>query len=607
MSDGQPTAGGSRHTNQNNSVNPSKHGNSPNSDRQLPTVDECVSEFYAEFPERARLPLTISHGTSLRREYVRERLESYHSEGPRECDDSVSGMEVVERRPLTWGEAFEQALESHEETRRTTLNLECGRPDDPEYAEFSIDAETRWFASYQKRYYAQMKAWLREITGGERPSGGATEATFSNPHIALVTLSASSVPDGERVGPIDHSNVRRESWSDAYHTLRNQMRSLGFDLGSGWQYDRRAEPHTGERGGGLNHCYGHDHIVIVTDGEVTPNDLRPVVQKHVEACEWAGESAHDLDIEDWDTNRDDVDTVTIKPESEVEDLANYVASYCGIQPTDLLERSIKYQAWAAAATAANVKTVSRSDAAKHAATADACKQKYESQQSDQGVDHGKSIVRSDRRGYSFECACCGSPHGIDQSHETLTAARSADRPIATDGGLETTDKLRSAWPSARAAATVGDGPTRKRWRERIEVYLDKYPDASAARIRGALNLPPVAVEVIEEVAAGIDRSEVRSFESGPEWSVKSVTVGETEYPASAGNGVEMVDTRLPIERLIEESVLGDDGAESTKWRFKKTNVAMYGGRKTARYLVKHGIEHPHIVDDVITPVRGPLS
>ncbi|MFC7077893.1 hypothetical protein [Haloarcula halophila] len=565
-----------------------------------------MAEFYEEFPDRASLPLTETHGSSLRREYTWERREEYHSEPLQDTENAVSGSQVVWRKPVTWAEAVRRTLENHEETRRTTINLECGRPSDPEYAEFSIDADNRWFASYQRRYYAQMKAWLREIVGGERPSGGLSEGAFDDPHIALVTLSASSVPDTERVGPIDHMETRRSSWSDCYHTLRNTMRSLGLDLGDGWQYDRRSEPHTGERGGGLNHCYGHDHIVIVTDGEVTPSDLRPVVEKHVESCDWAGKQAHELHKTDWDANRDDLDTVTVKPASEVDDLANYVASYCGIQPTDLLERSTKYIAWASAVTAANVKTVSRSDAAKHAAAADACKQRYESDRSDQGVDHGESILRSDRRGYDFECACCGSPHGIDQSHDTLTAARTAAKPVA-DGGVDTAEKLRRAWPSARAAATIGEGPTRKQWRHRIENYLERYPDASIPQIRGALDLPHRAETVIEEVAAGIDRTEVHSFHAGPEWHVKSVTVGEEEYPASSGNGVDMVETIMPVERLLEETKLGDDGNEATCWRCERTDVHMYRGRAMAGYLLKHDIVHPRAVDEVVTAVRGPLA
>ena len=317
------------------------------------------------------------------------------------------------------------------------------------------------------------------------------------------------MPDGEHVPPIEHTEVRRNSWGSCYDTVRNTMRSLGLP----WQYDRRSEPHTGKRGEyGINRCYGHDHIVLVVDGEVSPGDLRPVVEKHVEECDWAGAQAHDLDVEDWGANRDDVDTVEIKDPSELETVAAYVADYCSIDPLDLHERSTEYVMWAATVTAGKFKTQSRSDAAGWASTADACKQRYESNQSDQVVDHGESVVRSSTRGVDLECAACGSPHGIDQE-QTLTAARvSSDSPVAADGGLDREIELRERWPSAESAFSIGQTPEEKRQREQIEQYLDSHPDAKPAEVLGALGLPPDARRLIKEVDAGVDPSEPVSFE-----------------------------------------------------------------------------------------------
>ncbi|QCD65567.1 hypothetical protein GBQ70_07915 [Halomicrobium sp. ZPS1] len=598
MSTDEPTTGGSRHTNLNNSVNDSDGGNSPKIGSELPTPYERVSEFHEEYSDRAHLRLSTTHGERLREEYTREFTESYESSAPREWDDPVKGQEVVRREAVTWGTAVLRTLEDYADTRRTTVNLEKGRPSDPEYQEWSVQAETRWFASYQKRYYAQMKGWLRELCGGKRPSGEYTEPDFENPHVALVTLSASSVPNGDRVGPVEHERVRRESWQDVYHTLRNTMRSKGYELGDDWQYDRRSEPHAGERGGGLNHCYGHDHIVIVVDGEVDATDFQPVVEKHVETCDWAGETAHALEK-----------AIEVKAADEVEHLAEYCASYAAIKPVDLLERPIEYVAWASAVNAANVKTVSRSDAAKHAATADACRQRAESPQCDQDRDHAEEIIPSTRRGYELECAECGSPHGIDQD-QTLTAARSPnDGPAIADGGLvDRVEQLKERWPSARAGATVGERPQRRRWRLAIEEYLKQNPEADPPEILGQLQLPPDAREVLAEIEAGIDRSVPVGFERPPEWQVKSITVGEEEYPASSGNGVTMVETKLPVERVYEESVLSERD-DVTRWRCEKTNVAIGGpnaGRKMAGYLVKQGIKHPWVIESlvVIEHVRG---
>jgi len=611
MSEGERESGGSRPTNSNNSVTPSQTGSSEDSERELPTVDECVSEFYEQYPERASMPISQRHGQTLRRDYVHERYEPYTSDEAHEMDDTVSGEELVERKPVTWSQALENTLESYDETRRTTLNLELGVPSDPEYTEFSVDVSTRWFPSYQKSYYAQMKGWLRELCGGERPSGGETTSDFTDPYIALITLSASSVPDGERVGPVDHVSERRSAWSDGcYDTLRNTMRRLGMD----WQYDRRSEPHTGERGGSTNHCYGHDHLVLVVDGEIRPSDLRPVVDKWVEQCPWAGESAHqnspcsehtDAAINPWDAAEpgcEDCDTViSVRESEEVEDLARYVASYAAIRPVDLFERSTEYMAWAAACDAANVRTISRSDAAKWASTADACKQRYESPQSDQEHNHGERIRPSTSRGVEYECSECGSPHGIDQDHDSLTFARTA----AADGGVDRRERLQQQWPDARAAATVGEGITRTEWRNQIEQYLERYPDASPGEILGALELPPDALDILDDLDAGVDPSEPVSFQTGPQWRVKSVEIGEEEYPASAGNGIDMVETIMPVDRLLSETKLGRSDADRTKWRCHRTNFSVWGGESMARYLVDLGVEHPAVVDEIVTAERVP--
>jgi hypothetical protein len=599
---GDEQAGGSRHTNQNNSVNDAGADSGSVADAELATPAERVEEFKRKYPERADLRLTSRHGQRIRRDYTHERYESWTAETADPMEPNITGEELVERKAYTWLEAVAECLEGHADTRRTTINLEYGYPSDPEHAEFSIDAETRWFASYQRRYFAQMKAWLRELCGGERPSGGYTTADFDDPHLALITLSASSVPDGQRVGPIDHVEQRRSSWRACYDTLRNTMRSLGFELGTDWQYDRRSEPHTGDRGGGLNHCYGHDHIVVAVDGEVSAADFRPVVEKHVEECDSAGASAHDLD-EVWrDPNA--IDTVEVKPANELENLANYVASYCGIEPVDLLERSIEYVAWAAATTAANKKTVSRSDAAKHAAAADACKQRAASPCSDQDREHGERILSSTKRGIEVECLECGSPHGIDQGRDPITAASTGQPELVADGGVvdDRLDDLQASYSSARAAASVGESCEQTRRRARLEEFLNENPAVPVSVALGTLDLPPTASSLFHEIRADIDTSELVGFERGPEWHVKSVTVGNEEYPASAGNGVEIVESVLPAEKLYQESRLSDSPGVAS-WRCDRTNVHVYGGRSMARYLVSEGITHSEVVDQVVTPER----
>lgn len=598
------------HTNQNNSVTPATPGPTEPDGRDLPTPEERISQFFDEYGDRAYLPLTNTHGQRLRKEYTEEVREEFESDAPREWDDSVSGVEVVRHEPLSWGRAVAELLQSHEETRRTTVNLERGHPDESEYAEFSIDADTRWCSTYQRKYYAQLKAWLREVTGGERPSGGSTDGTMENPKIVLLTRSASATPDGDHVAPVDHAAEIAKSWDDVYHQLRNTMRSLGYD----WQYDRRLEPHDSKRGGGANACYGHEHVVLVVDGSVSTSDFRPIVEKHVDACEWAGEAAHDLDVADWDLHEDEVGTVEVKDPDEVEDLAAYVASYAGIRPVDLLDRPTEYIAWAATMNAANIQTKSRSNAAGYAATADACKQRYESGQADQDVNHGEDVVSSDRRGFDWECAECGSPHGIEQDRggfesEVASSSCSSEADSEPDDDEDHRDDLRSRWPSARSAVSVGESIELAELRQKVRHFLEVDPELSVPELFGKLNaqVPPNRLEtVVEQVREDIDPAAPESFDRPPEWSVKSVTVGEEEFPANAGTGIEMVEVELPKQAILEQTKLGDSGHERTYWRFGD-GFACYGGDRMAGWLVKEGITRPDVAKEVVSAERGPLA
>lgn len=279
-------------------------------------------------------------------------------------------FELQRRVPLTWEEAVDQLLHSYERARKTTLRLQRGYEGHPEHEVFHKDAETSWMTSYHKRYFAELKGWVRETIGGIRPSGGECDGKFENPHVALLTRTASSVPDGDHVAPVDHTEEIRKPWEGLYHTLRNRLRSLGFESDE-WDYYRKEEPHKSERGGSVNRCYTHEHIMLIVDGPVTAENFRPVMEKHIEECEWAGPDAHS-------TER----AVEVLPADEVEDVAAYVASYTGIKPAGLLERSTEYIAWAATQWAANRKRRTRSNAAGWAATADACKQRFESDKSE---------------------------------------------------------------------------------------------------------------------------------------------------------------------------------------------------------------------------------
>jgi len=530
----------SRHSNGNKSVNASTPENRASED-DGPTTEERIAdklrEFAMAYPIREALPVASVDGTAIRADYAEMEWEEWTENQPDtpefEIQPAARGEDIVDVSAVEWGSAVETLLEKFARTEKTTVNLEKADWRNPaEHETFEIEAQNRWFGEYQKKYNAQIDAWLRELVGGERPSGGETVATFDDPRIALVTRSASSKPNGERVSPVEHANQLQESWEPTYHTLRNTLRSLGHDLGDDWQYIRVVEPHTGKRGDrrGVNACYPHEHIVLVVDGDVTADDLRPIIDKHVEACEWAGESAHGDDA------------IEVREPDELNDVASYVSDYCSIEPVGLWEREPAYLGFAAAMDAGNMRTFSRSESAREAAKADACRQRSESEKADQEADHGEHVRRKPASG-EVVCSECGCSHDIAQD-STLTAHRSPQ--VATDGDGQA-GRLRQRWATdderstAEAAAAVGEGPSDRQRRKRVEAELERTPSASATEIVGRLGLPPDAREFVEEVRAGVEHGRLVSFDdSVPEWRVKSVTIDGEEHAASAGNGVEMV-------------------------------------------------------------------
>lgn len=451
-------------------------------DRQLPTPREVAERFWEEYPELARMPLSRQHKCNLRPELLEEDTSEQFVEPilPNAPDganlasmddlpeDAYTGFNVVQqdgKNPVMWGEAVTRLLFSHEDTRNTTLHMARGRPGDPDHATHDVQADNRWMASYQKKKFAEMNGWFREVVGvGERPSGESPAGLMENPNVVLITRSASSCPDGYKLSPVDFDDELADGWTPMYNKIRNDFRARGID----WQYDRRTEPHPGD---GENVGYPHEHMVLLVDSpDLSLSDFRPFVEEHVKHCDAAGPVAHDLHIDDWDANREDVGTVEIREPDEIDNLAAYVCDYASIEPDDLLERSTEYVAFAAAMWAKSAQTISRSDAATWASKADACKQRFEHGDCGQELDHAEEVCRIEIRGNPvIACQECETPHGIDQS-QTLAEAKygtSDDGPTAVaDGGIERTadreDDLRERWESVRSAASSGESPTRTR-------------------------------------------------------------------------------------------------------------------------------------------------
>jgi hypothetical protein len=645
------SAGGSRQTNPNKCETGGSASETPESDsateRDVPTPEDAFfSVFESISPELLNLPVATQEGTAIREDYVTEELEDWQSAplyycgkcqatfapsqygqidhvtlehgpeleasqlSPRDAADAwirekrVTGQRVADVDSVSWIEAVGKLLDSHERTRETTINLRYGRPSDRDFAKLSFSASDRWSPEYQQEMYAQCQGWLRELTGGSRPSGGDCQATFENPSVAFLTRSASAVPKGDRLGPIDHAARLRDPWREVYQSIRYTLDRLGFDKDE-YQYWRVLEPHPGD---GLNRAYAHEHIILVVDGQVSQSDLAPIMETHISATEGAGESAHtNTPCQDhaggnpWDAadgQCDDCDTpLSVRDPETVESLAAYVADYASIDPVDLFDRPPEYIAWAAAITAGNIRSVSRSDPAGWAADADRCKQRYEHGGCDQEVDHGEEITTSNKGSNRVECLHCGSPHGIDQTR-SIAAHRldseSADEAVLADGGSrELWDEWVAAWRALEPTTLVRECHHEEpnqcplcaeyvgavdasvpipddayvpddAWENPADEYVDliertisRYSSITPPAVLGKLQgqLPEQHAEaLVRGVFAGFDRPDLddpddddlpdwRTEERIPEWHVHSITIDGEVHLASAGNGVTMTEVR----------------------------------------------------------------
>jgi hypothetical protein len=434
--------------------------------------------------------------------------------------------------------------------------------------------------------------------------------------VALTGFTGSAVPDGDRLPPGDHAEMVLETRSARYHTLRNRLRAAGVES-EDWIHYRHAEPHTGERGGGANRGYVHDHDVIVVDAaalecgdrpatEAVEEAVAPALEKHVEECPVAGAEAHRP-----------AEALEVRRPEDLEDPAAYVAGYVSVEPEDLLERSPEYLLFAATMNATNKKVRSKSNRAKDAVRADRCKQRYESPESEQDLRHGEH-VRQERDRQTGErylvCAECGSGHGIEDElddggtlvNERLGIEDGAEPAVATDGGEpaepsgggegDVAPERSGVCATARdAAAAVSVGvPTRIRRAEDAlsEALRGAREDASDPEVFGRVpsrvqrecslaDLRRALVRLRGEV-----ETEAESVERPVGWQLVAVEVGDDRLPASPGSGVKMVETDPDPKRELATA----EWFEDRERYVCNCGVCAYGKTYLAHLHGRHGIE-----------------
>jgi len=508
----------------------------------LPTVDERISGIVERYEDRVFEPLSTVHGRKLREEVLEEPETVTRVIETGESEEKTI-EETVSRGSLPLIAAIQEMLEWYEGYRDKFLRMARGSEIRNDYESFLIDMDNSLTPSYQTAQYARLKALERQFMGGEYPSGHTCEPEFSEPVTVLFGLTASSLDGDGSFRPIaDHDREIRDAWSGSSSSVKRTLRyvledKLGLSSGEyAWHW--QSEPHPGPQEDATG--YSHSHPVVILDAAATstsvatdPETYRPVVAKHVSECEGAGWSAHDIDS-----------AVTVRKDDEIQDFACYVSEYIAVAPDqDLLERSDEYLIWAASQWATTTQKYSRSRWATAACKADACQQQYLDSEADQAVQHGDSIVRSSRPGLAYECAECGSPHGIGQSDPSLARLRlsqSADDQEETSLSDRT---LAERWSSARSAGSIGS-ETRARRCDHVDP--DTCPlcatetEAPNHTVSGEVPIPPSAsAPPAERQRDGFDRE--------PEWSPDAVVQLSTEDETEIGSPGAAVYGEIVVE------------------------------------------------------------
>lgn len=614
-SEGTPASGGrdspadgvaSRPSKETNSVEPSTAG-SPAEDNYDERVHERVLEFTEKYPELAETPVCETHGRKLRRIVTEADWRDTYVEAEDPMENGFYVTELEKRGAATWADALSAFLISHVDYKGLLARFANDDGD-----EFELPLTDAWGETYSRKQYARALALQRQMGGGERPSGGEAVAAWGSPATAMLTFTASSVPNGERLPPVEHTDALHDAFSydGVRDTLRNTMEyHLGLEADE-WGYWLQAEPHgMGGDGSGMNACYSHLHVGVYFDAadldlEAVGPEFERVIDKHVEECEYASFSAHDYRNTDY---RNDSDGC-ISLNAGVENMGSYLAAYMGGYTEELLDKPVEYLAWGAIYWSAARRRTSRSKIVTEAIKADACEQRAESSESNQTDAHGEAVVWNDGRGPDVVCACCNSGWAIDQ--ERLDEPVSDDdlaEALADGGESDASDSelsLAERWPSAKAAASVGESPTKTRIRKRVETEL-KYSDEtpSVASMLGRNMIDPKHAEFVESVMNGVDDSKPESFRRASlssEWRLEAIIDRDGEEHLPGGGGVDMAPLKLPVQRVLQETRLQHDLQKGEMWRCSECNVGIYQTEWMARHLVEqHGLDRPESADHVL--------
>jgi hypothetical protein len=198
-------------------------------------------------------PLTDRDGITLRRE----------------CLDYGN---IDEKRPISWNGTITRYRDYIRDKRNVSTVFEHG-----ETGETATGSTPHRF---HRDYAAKQYAKLKDLERGVQARYG------KRLHSGMLTLTASSTPNGDPLPSVDHLDELLSSWSAVSRTLRRVLE------------DRRSarlailEPHPGD---GPNNGYLHIHIAVFIDGKIKPETFQPVLDAHLRNCDLATADAHTTD------------------------------------------------------------------------------------------------------------------------------------------------------------------------------------------------------------------------------------------------------------------------------------------------------------------------